>query len=227
MKVNYINVIALLFACAVSGAKAQTMPLPAAAGYAGSTARDMPAMIRSSVFQNHARVSKCAYQTAVKASASEIGLATQIASNFSNSLTLAGTVPNGGTAGSSDNRRFTLWIFGTIQLDYRISASGNFTVGLGVAGVLVNNSSNSSSVLSTGGGVNIGPMGDLFYFPRGKASGLAFDLRVGSANGIYVAPGIFYVSRPKGMICGRFGVLAPFGGGAESFLPEVALGFRF
>ncbi|HLJ55712.1 MAG TPA: hypothetical protein VKT77_11795 [Chthonomonadaceae bacterium] len=123
-----------------------------------------------------------------------------------------------------DSRRFTLWIGGPFELDYRPGSSGSFTFAAGLGGVLSRSDDGfggSETTLATG------PIGDVYYYPNRRANGLALDLRVGSADGFYVAPGIYYVSRAKGAICGRFGIAAPIGGRAIPINVEAALGVRF
>ena len=113
------------------------------------------------------------------------------------------------------------------MLDYRPGSTGAFTVAIGLGGVLLSNSSSDSVNSTSGGSIAASPIGEVFFYPNRKASAIAFNVRVGSANSFYVAPGIFYVSRPKGILCGRIGLMAPIGGGALPVLPEIALGFRF
>jgi len=101
-----------------------------------------------------------------------------------------------------------------------------YSLGIGLAPVI---SSNSTTEVfgNSPTSLNIGPMGEVFFHPNKKANGLAFNLRVGSADSFYAAPGIYYVSRPRGGICVRSGVCFPLGGGLEPYLPEIAIGFRF
>ena len=146
-----------------------------------------------------------------------------------NASAAVGSAPGPDTSSDKiDSRHWTFWLFGSLGFDYRPGgANSAVSFGLGVAGVITKTSS-SSTLDSTGlNGINIGLEGEAFYYPSHKGSGLAFNLRVGTANSIYVAPGIFYVSRPKGSILGRFGIMAPIGGGAVPFYPEAGLGVRF
>ncbi|HLJ54081.1 MAG TPA: hypothetical protein VKT77_03525 [Chthonomonadaceae bacterium] len=123
-----------------------------------------------------------------------------------------------------DSRRWTLWIGGPLELDYRPGNTGAITIAAGLGGALAREDDGFGDKQTT---LKFGPLGEVYYYPNRRASGLAFNLRVGSADGVYVAPGIYYVSRPKGSVCGRFGICAPIGGNTIPVNPEVALGVRF
>ena len=129
---------------------------------------------------------------------------------------------------SGDSRRFTFWLGGPAVFDFRPGNSGSFTVGIGVGPVAVRDNTASFQDSTTGNGIKFGLIGEAFYFPNKNANGLAFNVRVGTGAGTYVAPGLFYVSKPKGGIVGRFGIMAPLGGNSiVPFLPELAIGYRF
>lgn len=129
-----------------------------------------------------------------------------------------------------DKRRSTLWIFDGVMFEYRPGNTGSYSVSAGLGGVLDRGeSSNSNTSLGTSTpNITIGWVVRGMYYPNNLQSGLGLGLSLGpAASGTYFAPGVYYVSRPKGGIVGRAGLSFPLGGDAVPVLPELGLGFRF
>ncbi|MCX6360719.1 MAG: hypothetical protein NT029_12965 [Armatimonadetes bacterium] len=142
-------------------------------------------------------------------------------------LAMAGCVLGLGTARAeseiSNGKKVTAWLGGPAVLHFHPSQEGKFSVGLGVGPVMLD-----STDYSTGSNeIKTGFIVEGMFYPQGNNAGLATNLRIGTGAGTYLAPGVFYVSRPSGNVVGRIGLMFPVGGdGVVPFLPEVAIGLR-
>ncbi len=137
-------------------------------------------------------------------------------------VTLAlGLAPAPGRAQEDgDGKQFSAWLGGPAVLHFHPDQAGKYSVGLGVGPVAVNSTDDD--------GMKIGVMAEYMAYPKGGNAGLAACTRVGAVAGGYIAPGVFYVSRPSGNVVGRVGLMFPFGGeDIVPVLPELAIGIRF
>jgi hypothetical protein len=120
----------------------------------------------------------------------------------------------------------TLWLGAPLVVHMPADRDGKLSIGLG-SGMVYRNRSESPA-FSNLDVVRTGFIAEAVATPQGENAGLAYNLRIGTGSGTYFAPGVFYVSRPKNGISGRFGAMVPMGGDdVAPFLPEVSVGFRF
>ncbi|MCX6358700.1 MAG: hypothetical protein NT029_02750 [Armatimonadetes bacterium] len=119
----------------------------------------------------------------------------------------------------------TLWLGAPLVVHMPADRDGKLSIGLG-SGMVYRNRSVSRSFAELDV-VRTGFIAEAVATPQGENAGLAYSLRIGAGLGVYIAPGLFYVSRPKNGISGRFGAMVPMGDEVAPFLPEVSVGLRF
>jgi hypothetical protein len=137
-----------------------------------------------------------------------------------------------GATANERTREWTIWILSWFGVEYAPRGS-NFSVGLGFNGVVTNSFTNKegNSEISDELAYNI----ELGYYSNSNCTGLMYSLRVGQAEGVdgnssstFVAPGLYYISRPlHGGADFKIGASFPIGGGIVPFSPGVNIGWSF
>lgn len=123
--------------------------------------------------------------------------------------------------------RGTLWLGTSLMYETDWSPPQTYTWAFGLAAVVVDRDTGDDEG-------RIGPAVEAIFYQDRQPRGLAFVVRGGLVDGgIYAAPGVYYVSRPRDskMLSFRAGALVPLGGiGDGSIVPatlELAVGIRF
>ena len=120
----------------------------------------------------------------------------------------------------------TFWLGTSLMYETPWQPGQDYTFGFGFAPVVRDSGSRNDARFGLAAEAN-------FYQDR-QPRGLAIVGRIGLVDGgIYGAPGVYYVSRPRDTkdISFRVGALAPFGslndGDLLPWILELAVGFRF
>ena len=121
----------------------------------------------------------------------------------------------------------TGWLGTSLMFETNYQPGKDYTLGFGFAPIRVDKDNGGSST-------RVGLAGEVVYYTEGQPRGLAYVGRVGLVDGgLYAAPGIYAVNRPRDprAICWRGGALVALGdidgGKVLPLTLELSVGIRF